>query len=157
MKIDLLRQLKKEVDEENRLTKLMIPIQQAMQDFESRLLKSVESTLQVCFSKPGALNQDQINSIQYSLNQVITNNWGEFVAMNKKDLVNEQQPHKHHLHINYKCKNDPLVMTVYKGQLERRSGVLNKYSAKFVILTTCTYSALFFVCHQSQIYTLFIY
>ncbi|KAG2211659.1 hypothetical protein INT47_008756 [Mucor saturninus] len=132
----LLRQLKKEVDEENRLTKLMMPIQQAMQDFESRLLKSVESTLQVCFSKPGALNQDQISSVQYSLNQVITNNWGEFVAMNKKDLVNEQQPLKHHLHINYKCKNDPLVMTVYKGQLERRSGVLNKYSAKFVILTT---------------------
>lgn len=137
MNIDLLRQLKKEVDEENRLRELMIPIQQTIQDFETRLLKSVESALRVCFSRPGSLNQEQLGSIQSSLNQVITSNWGEFVAMNKKDLVNESQPLKHYLHINYKCKNDPLVMTVHKGQLERRSGVLNKYSAKFITLTAC--------------------
>lgn len=143
MNTDLLRQLKKEVDEENRLRKLMIPIQQEMQEFETRLLKAVENALKVCFNKPGVLNDDQLGFIQSYLNQVTTNNWDEFVAMNKKDIVNENQPLKHYLHINYACKNDPLVMTIRKGQLERRSGVLNKYSTRFFVLTACMYSFLY--------------
>lgn len=137
MNIDLLRQLKREVDEENRLRKLMIPIQQTMLDFENRLLKAVENALKVCFDKPGVLNQAQLGTIQSSLNHVITSNWDSFIAMNKKDIVNENNPLKHYLNINYPCKNDPLVMTIHKGQLERRFGVLNKYSARFFVLTEC--------------------
>lgn len=115
----------------------MIPIQQTMQEFETRLLKAVESTLTVCFNKPGVLDPNQMYTLQSSLNQAITNNWDTFVTMNKKDIVNEDTPLKHYLNINYPCKNDALVMTAHKGQLERRFGVLNVYAAKFFVITEC--------------------
>jgi hypothetical protein len=135
--LDVLRQLKREVDEENRLSKLMIPIQQSTAEFESRVLKAMQDALKVCFEKPGVLNEDQLENIQLSLNQAITNNWDAFSASNKNDIVNEKFPYKHYLNINYTCKNDPLVMTLHKGQLERRSGVLSKYTQRFYILTEC--------------------
>jgi hypothetical protein len=115
----------------------MVPIQKTMQDFEVRLLKSVEEALKVCFSKADLLNDVQLTTIQSSLNQAISNNWTTFAAMNKKDIVDENNPLKHYLNINYTCKNDPLVMTVHKGQLERRSGVLNKYTQRFCVITKC--------------------
>lgn len=115
-----------------------MPIQQSIRDFEDRLFKAVEDTLKVCLEKPVTLSDDQLSKIQSSLNQVITNNWDTFAAMNKKDIVNEENPLKHYLKINYNCKNDPLVMTVHKGQLERRTGVLNsKYTQRFFVVTKC--------------------
>lgn len=126
------------MSEENRLRTLMVPIQKTMQDFEVRLLKSVEEGLKVCFDQPGALTDAQLSTIQSSLNQAISNNWTTFAAMNKKDIVDENNPLKHYLNINYTCKNDPLVMTVHKGQLERKSGVLNnKYTQRFCVITKC--------------------
>ena len=140
MIIDVLRQLRSEINEENRLRELMVPIQQSMQDFESRLLKSVEAALTACFNKPGALSDAQLNAIQSSLNQAVTNNWSAFAASNKGDIVNEKNPQKNYLNINYSCKNDALVMTVHKGQFERRSGVLGRFAPKFFVITKCKIS-----------------
>ncbi|KAL9553413.1 hypothetical protein MBANPS3_003298 [Mucor bainieri] len=131
----VLRQLKREVDEENRLRRLMVPIQQAMLDFETRLLRAVEDTIKLCFERPGSLSEESLSSLETSLNAAVSDNWSTFVASNKKDLVNERSPNKHYLKINYPLKNDPLVMTLHKGELERRSGVLNKYTQRFFVLT----------------------
>ncbi|RCH95614.1 hypothetical protein CU098_000477, partial [Rhizopus stolonifer] len=132
----VLRQLKKEVDEENRLRTLMIPVQQTISCFEKRLLKCVEQAIQICFEKYGALlSEDKVASLQASLNLAVQESWDSFAAKNKKQLVDEQHPHKHYLHINYSCKNDPLVLTLYKGEMERRSGILNKYTLWFFVLT----------------------
>lgn len=126
------------MSEENRLRSLLVPIQQSIRDFEDRLFKAVEEALRVCLEKPVTLSDAQLSKIQSSLNQVITNNWATFAAMNKKDIINEENPLKHYLKINYNCKNDPLVMTVHKGQLERRTGVLNsKYTQRFFVVTKC--------------------
>ncbi|GAN06450.1 fragile histidine triad protein [Mucor ambiguus] len=131
----VLRQLKREVDEENRLRRLMVPIQQAMFDFETRLLKAAEDTIKLCLERPGSLSQEKLDSLETSLNAAVSDNWSTFVAKNKKDLVNEKNTNKHYLKINYPFKNDPLVMTLHKGELERRSGVLSKYIQRFFVLT----------------------
>lgn len=132
--LDILRQLKKEVDEENRLRKLMVPIQKDLREFEARLLVAVEEALKICFQLPN-LPQEKVNLLKNALNKIIQQNWDSFVENNKKVVVNEEHPEKNYLKINYVCKNDPLVMTLFKGQLERKVGVLNKYSAKFFVLT----------------------
>jgi hypothetical protein len=129
--------LKKEVDEENRLRLLMIPIQRAMHDFETRVMKSVEQAFTVCFERPDLIQEDKLANLQASLNEAVSNNWDTFVANHSKSLVMESSPRKHYLKINYTCKNDPLVMTLHKGELERRSGVLNKHTQRFFVLTEC--------------------
>lgn len=136
--IDVLRQLKREVDEENRLRRLMVPIQQTMLDFETRLLRTVQETIKVCFERPSnSLTEERLESLQASLNAAVSDNWDTFASNNKKDIVNEKNPKKHYLKINYPFKNDPLVMTLHKGELERKSGVLNKYTQRFFVLTEC--------------------
>ncbi|KAL7310243.1 hypothetical protein PS15m_009765 [Mucor circinelloides] len=131
----VLRQLKREVDEENRLRRLMVPIQQTMLDFETRLLTAVQDAIKLCFERPGSLSEQKLDNLQTSLNAAVSDNWSTFVANNKKDIVNEKNPSKHYLKINYPFKNDSLVMTLHKGELERRSGVLNKYTQRFFVLT----------------------
>ncbi|OBZ81447.1 Phosphatidylinositol 4,5-bisphosphate-binding protein SLM2 [Choanephora cucurbitarum] len=134
--LHVLRQLKKETDEENRLRSLMIPIQQAISDFEQRLLKSVEQAIKLCFEKYSALlTQDKLTSLQSALDHAVTDNWTSFVQKNKQQLVDEQNPTKHYLHINYACKQDPFVLTLFKGEIERRSSVLGKYTPWFFVLT----------------------
>ena len=90
-----MRQLKKETDEENRLRSLIIPIQQAISDFEQRLLKSVEQAIKLCFEKYSALlTQDKLTSLQSALDHAVTDNWTSFVQKNKQQLVDEQNPTK---------------------------------------------------------------
>lgn len=138
-----MRQLKKEVDEENRLRRLMVPIQQTMLDFETRLLHAVEETIKTCFERPGSLSEERLNGLETSLNATVSDNWNTFVSNNKKDVVNEKNPNKHYLKINYPFKNDPLVTTLHKGELERKSGVLNKYTQRFFVLTECKRSSIY--------------
>jgi NAD(P)H-hydrate repair Nnr-like enzyme with NAD(P)H-hydrate dehydratase domain len=137
MCIDVLRQLKREVDEENRLRLLMVPVQRAMHDFETRVMKAVEQAFTVGFERPDLIQEDKLASLQASLNNAVTDNWDTFVANHSKSLVMDTFLLKHYLNINYACKNDPLVMTLHKGELERRSGVLNKYTQRFFVLTEC--------------------
>ncbi|GAA5801869.1 hypothetical protein HPULCUR_007325 [Helicostylum pulchrum] len=127
----LLRRLKREVDEENRLRKLMVPIQKTILTFENQLLVSVQNAIKTCFNKPGVCTEQSIQILNHTAN----NSWDTFVSLNQKDLVDEANPLKQYLNINYPCKNDPLVMTVHKGQLERKIGVLSKYSERFFVLT----------------------
>lgn len=115
----------------------MVPIQQTMLDFETRLLTAVQDAIKLCFERPGSLSEQKLDNLQTSLNAAVSDNWSTFVANNKKDIVNEKNPSKHYLKINYPFKNDPLVMTLHKGELERRSGVLNKYTQRFFVLTEC--------------------
>jgi hypothetical protein len=115
----------------------MVPIQKSLRGFESRLLESVENALQICFKLPN-LPEEKMQLLQNALNKIIQQNWHSFVENNKKLVVNERNPEKNYLNINYVCKNDPLVMTLFKGQLDRKVGVLNKYTTKLFVLTEGT-------------------
>lgn len=125
------------MDEENRLRLLMLPIQRAMYDFETRIMKFVEQALTVCFERPDLLQEGKLENLQTSLNEAVTDNWETFVMKHRKTFVLENSPQKQYLKINYACKNDPLVLTLHKGELERRSGVLNKHTQRFFVLTEC--------------------
>lgn len=126
------------MDEENRLRCLMVPIQQHLAEFEKRLLATVKQALQSCLEKPGALPSEQIDAIRECLGQLDdTSEWKSFIEANPKHIVNEQSPTRDYLHLNYNNKSNPLVLTLYKGELERRTGVLGKHVTKYYTLTQC--------------------
>jgi putative cell wall-binding protein len=136
----VLRQLKREVDEDNRLRNLMLPVQENIKEFEQKLLKAVEEALQVAFNLPNSfVTKEKVAQMQEALSKVIDSNWGSFVAANKTTFVDQENPEKNYLQLNYAHKNDPLILTLHKGQIERRTGVLSKYSPKFFVLTECKY------------------
>lgn len=113
----------------------MVPIQQKIKDFERKLLEAVKEALEVVFCLPNSFMTK--GKMQETLQKAIECSWESFVEANRKILVDEENPEKKYLQINYGCKYDPFVMTLHKGQLERRMGVLNKYSCKFFVLTEC--------------------
>lgn len=123
----------------------MVPIQQTIKEFESKLLTSVQESLNICFQLPNTfITEDKLTQIRQSLTKAVDTNWESFTTANKSIFVDEEKPEKNYLEIGYACKNDPLVMTLHKGQLERRTGVLStKYSMKFFVLTECKTQVLF--------------
>lgn len=137
----MLRQLKKEVDEENRLRLLMIPIQQDAQAFEKRLLDLVKPTVQYCYETlaPGMWDgTDDKDTAPFSLlmDQIMPNfEWDRFAELQKKDLVNEKHPTKDYLRINYPNKFHPMVMTLLKGKMERKYGVRKQFTERNYVLS----------------------
>ncbi|GAA5803982.1 hypothetical protein HPULCUR_009467 [Helicostylum pulchrum] len=137
----VLRQLKKEVDEENRLRLLMIPIQKEAQSFEKRLLELVKPTIQHCYETlaPNAWDgSDDKDAAPFQLlmDQVMpTYEWSQFVELQKKDFVNENNPTKDYLKINYPNKFHPMVMTLLKGKMQRKYGVRKQFTDRSYILS----------------------
>lgn len=137
----VLRQLKREVDEENRLRLLMLPIQKDAQDFETRLIEFVKPTIKYCYERlaPGALDgtdDKDTAPFQLLLDQIMPKyEWSQFVELRSKDLVNEKNPTKDYLKINYPNKFHPLVMTLLKGKLERKFGVRKQFTERNYVLS----------------------
>lgn len=137
----VLRQLKKEVDEENRLRLLMIPIQKEAQAFEKRLLELVKPTIQYCYETlaPGAwdgTDDKDIAPFQLLMDQIMPNfEWDRFIELQKKDLVNENHPTKDYLKISYPNKFHPMVMTLLKGKMERKYGVRKQFVERNYVLS----------------------
>jgi hypothetical protein len=137
----VLRQLKREVDEENRLRLLMIPIQKDLKAFETRLIHTIKPTIQYCYKSlaPGAWDgSDDRDTAPFQLlmDQVMPDyEWNQFVELQKKDLVNEKYPTKDYLKINYPNKFHPLVMTLLKGKMERKFGVRKQFTERNYVLS----------------------
>lgn len=137
----VLRQLKREVDEENRLRLLMIPIQKEAQDFEARLINHVKPTIQHCYEKlaPGAWDGSSDKDtapFQLLLEQVMpTYEWDQFVETRKKELVDEKNPTRDYRKINYPNRFHPLVMTLMKGKMERKFGVRKQFTERNYVLS----------------------
>ncbi|KAF7727192.1 hypothetical protein EC973_007890 [Apophysomyces ossiformis] len=142
----VLRQLKREVDEENRLRLLMVPIQQETAAFEQRLLDTVKPAIQFCYERlaPGAWDGSadaETAPFKLLMDQIVPDHeWAQFVEHQKKELVNEKNPIKDYLKINYPNKMNPYVMTLYKGPLERQiGGVRKQFSQRIFALTQSGY------------------
>lgn len=133
--------MKREVDEENRLRLLMLPIQKDAQDFETRLIEFVKPTIKYCYERlaPGALDgtdDKDTAPFQLLLDQIMPKyEWSQFVELRSKDLVNEKNPTKDYLKINYPNKFHPLVMTLLKGKLERKFGVRKQFTERNYVLS----------------------
>ena len=137
----VLRQLKREVDEENRLRLLMVNIQKEAQAFEKRLIETIKPTIQYCYQRlaPGSLDgtdDKETAPFQLLLDQVMPSyEWSQFAELRKKDLVNESNPTKDYLKINYPNKFHPLVMTLLKGKLQRKVGVRKQFTERNYVLS----------------------
>lgn len=142
----MLRHLKKEVDEENRLRLLMLPIQQQTRQFEKRLVDVLKPMLEYCYEHHASRYQEDRSTgeaarIQRSIARLDpATEWARFVEQNKDTLVaDEQKPQKNYLDIHYRNRLHPAVMTLMKGKLERRQGGVGRrrrlFSEKYFILS----------------------
>ncbi|KAI8080708.1 uncharacterized protein B0P05DRAFT_636930 [Gilbertella persicaria] len=137
----VLRQLKREIDEENRLRLLMIPIQQDVKAFETRLINTVKPAIRYCYQKlaPGAWDgsaDKDTTPFRHLLEKIVPDHeWEQFVKAHKKELVDEKQPSKNYLRINYPNKLHPSVMTLWKGKMERKFGVRKQFTERTFVLS----------------------
>lgn len=137
----VLRQLKREVDEENRLRLLIIPIQKDTEDFEQQVISQVKSTIRYCYEilAPGAWDGSEDKDaapFELLMDQILPQkNWQHFVEENKTNFVNENNPTKDYLKINYPNKFHPLVMTLLKGKMERKVGVRKQFIERNYVLS----------------------
>ncbi|KAG0747952.1 hypothetical protein G6F57_007181 [Rhizopus arrhizus] len=138
----VLRQLKREIDEENRLRLLMVPIQKDIKEFEARIIEIAKPTIKFCCKRllPGAYGDDTKEPLSTVINQIAPDyEWDLFFESHKKELVNEKYPVKDYTKINYPNKFNPLVMTLLKGKMERKSGVRKQFIERFYVLSQAGY------------------
>ncbi|KAI8879698.1 hypothetical protein K501DRAFT_256354, partial [Backusella circina FSU 941] len=138
----VLRQLKKEVDEENRLRLLMVIVQQEMKAFEKQLITVVKTAVEYSYTNMAPTvwdgsNDPETASFQQILDQVMPDHeWSVFYEQNINELVNEDQPTKDYLKFNYPNKLHPAVMTLRKGKMERKfGGVRKQFVQRYFILS----------------------
>lgn len=127
----VLRQLKREVDEENRLRLLMLPIQKETAEFEQQVLEQIKPTLRYCYevlAPPGSSSKSEAATPFESTIMPQPTSWNQFVQENKTNFVSETHPTKDYLKINYPNKFHPLVMTLLKGKMHRKKKLAGKQS-----------------------------
>jgi hypothetical protein len=129
----VLHHLKREVEEENRLRLLLIPIQKDAHEFEQRVIQAVQPAIEYCYQKmisqgsaPFQLLMDQLSPL---------GDWEQFVSLNKRDLVDENVPKKDHLKINYPNKFHAANNMLMQGKLQRKLGARKQYLEKHYVLT----------------------
>ncbi|GAN07321.1 hypothetical protein MAM1_0156d06817 [Mucor ambiguus] len=137
----VLRQLKREVDEENRLRLLMMPIQKETADFEQQVIQQIKPTIRYCYQvlAPGAWDGSEDKEaapFELLMEQIMPQqSWEQFVKENKANFVSEKNPTKDYLKINYPNKFHPLVMTLLKGRMERKFGVRKQFIERNYVLS----------------------
>ncbi|KAI8096561.1 uncharacterized protein BX664DRAFT_355910 [Halteromyces radiatus] len=133
--LQVLRYLKRETNEENRLRELMVPIQQDMKEFESRLTNALETLIGFCVDLQTTVVQYGTTRDQVLAHFLPQHTWQAFMTAQQKDWVDEDHIKKNYLQINYPNKQHTHVATVQKGLLGRRTGVLKQYHTKYYVLT----------------------
>ncbi|CAO0793368.1 unnamed protein product [Mucor circinelloides] len=137
----VLRQLKREVDEENRLRLLMLPIQKDAAAFEKQVIEQIRPTIRYCYEvlAPGAWDGSEDKdavSFELLMDQIMPQqSWDQFVEENKTNFVSDRNPTKDYLKINYPNKFHPLVMTLLKGKMERKFGVRKQFVERNYVLS----------------------
>ncbi|CEP06827.1 hypothetical protein [Parasitella parasitica] len=137
----VLRQLKREVDEENRLRLLMIPIQKDTEEFEQQVINQIKPTVKYCyeFLAPGAWNgaeNTDTTALEHLMDQITPQQtWEQFVQENEANIVSEKNPTKDYLKIKYPNKFHPMVMTLLKGKMERKVGVRKQFIERNYVLS----------------------
>jgi hypothetical protein len=137
----VLKQLKREIDEENRLRLLMLPVQKEAKQLEQDVVIAVKPAIEYCYKTlaPNAWdgsNDATVEPFQLLLEKIAPDSdWEKFAELNKNELVDQDNPTRDYLKINYPNKFHPLVMTVIKGKLERKIGVRKQFVSREFVLT----------------------
>ncbi|ORX44768.1 hypothetical protein DM01DRAFT_1411214 [Hesseltinella vesiculosa] len=131
----VLRYLKRELTEENRLRTLMAAIQKEIHDLETHICEALALLVEL-----GAELQTSVTHYGTTLDTVLAAilpfaPWNQYIETVKHEWVDEDHIEKNYLKINYPKKQHPLVATAQRGVLGRRAGVLKQYHKKYYILT----------------------
>ncbi|KAI8334952.1 hypothetical protein BC941DRAFT_430768 [Chlamydoabsidia padenii] len=138
----VLRQLKREVNEENRLRQLMVPIQKETADFEARLLGTLKPAIQYCceFLAPGVWDgsaDEETAPFELLMDRIVPQHeWQHFYDREEKELVDENHVDKDYLNINYPNKRHDKVVTLKKATMQRYlGGVRARFSDRLYVLS----------------------
>lgn len=134
----VLKQLNKQVQEENLLQKSIIIIQQSSAHFEESLIRSIQSawaTYDEWLSRSSVTIQgtwrglaDQMNLLQAD------KEWLAFAARTDH-LLDPETPLRSPEVITYPAKEDPSVLAVHVGLLERKQRFTRTFKESYYVLT----------------------
>ncbi|KAI8066502.1 hypothetical protein BC940DRAFT_334091 [Gongronella butleri] len=138
----VLRQLKHEVEEENRLRGLMVPIQREMALFEAKVLQCLKPAIRdACLHLAPTIwdgsADDEAAPFQWLMERILPDTeWDLFVRQEGKELVDEEHAVKDYLNIYYPNKLHPKVVTLKTGRMQRlMPGLRSRFAERAYVLT----------------------
>ncbi|CBQ68294.1 conserved hypothetical protein [Sporisorium reilianum SRZ2] len=136
------RQLQRQVNEENALQKSIIIMQQNSAHFEEGIVRSIQSAWQTFDEWSGRMSaqvQDTWLSLGVQMRSLQPNSeWIAFAARSDH-LLDPDTPLRNPETIDYPGKDDPSVIPVHQGILERKKRFTKTYKESFYILTPAGY------------------
>ncbi|KAK8865673.1 hypothetical protein IAR55_000818 [Kwoniella newhampshirensis] len=138
----VLKQLQKQVNEENSLQKSVIIMQQNSAHFEEGIVRSIQSawaTFDEWQTRMSASVQETWRHLGVNMAQLMPDReWISFAARSDH-LLDPETPLRNPDHIDYPGRNDPSVTPVYTGLLERKKRFTKTYKEGFYVLTPAGY------------------
>ncbi|GAA6022383.1 hypothetical protein JCM10207_004747 [Rhodosporidiobolus poonsookiae] len=136
------RQLQKQVHEENALQKSIIIMQQNSEHFEEGVVRAIQMAWQT-FDEWNARASSSVQETWTTMGQLMrsvapTTEWIAF-ASRSEYLLDPETPLRNPMTINYPGKDDPSVIPVHQGILERKKRYTKTYKESFYILTPAGY------------------
>ncbi|KAH8979560.1 hypothetical protein EDB92DRAFT_1903971 [Lactarius akahatsu] len=136
--IAVVRQLHKQVNEENALQKSIIIMQQNSAHFEEGIVRAIQSAWQTFDewqSRMSASVQDTWRSLGAHMASIPADQeWISFSARSDH-LLDPETPLRNPETINYPSKEDPSVIPVHTGYLERKKRFTRTYRESYFVLT----------------------
>lgn len=141
-KLQLNKQIKKQLHEENFLHEAFINLQTSGKELEKVVVMEIQTALQQYAKLMGQESQLVFDALIAKLdNGFIAKDpnfeWGFYVdeSINKNCFIPMDLPMRQYSKIQYKNQFDPLTFEIQSGFLERRSRYLKSYSRGFYVLT----------------------
>ncbi|KAG8833917.1 hypothetical protein FRC17_009876, partial [Serendipita sp. 399] len=132
------KQLQKQVVEENALQKSIVIMQQSSAHFEEGIVRSIQSTWQTFDewqSRMSATVQETWRALGESMASLSPDReWVEFAARTDH-LLDPETPLRNPGSIEYPFKNDPSVVAVHTGMLERKKKWSRTWGEGYFVLT----------------------
>lgn len=136
------RQLQRQVNEENALQKSIIIMQQNSAHFEEGIVRSIQSAWQTFDEWSGRMSaqiQDTWLGLGVHMRSLEPNaEWIAF-ASRSDHLLDPDTPLRNPETIDYPGKEDPSVIPVHQGILERKKRFTQAYKESFYVLTPAGY------------------
>ncbi|WVQ71096.1 hypothetical protein IAR50_000621 [Cryptococcus sp. DSM 104548] len=138
----VLKQLQRQVNEENALQKSIIIMQQNSAHFEEGIVRSIQSawsTFDEWQSRMSESVQETWRNLGVNMAQLMPDReWISFAARSDH-LLDPETPLRNPDLIDYPGKSDPSVTPVYSGMLERKKRFTKSYKEGFYVLTPAGY------------------
>ncbi|CAO1623725.1 unnamed protein product [Parajaminaea phylloscopi] len=140
--VSVAKQLQRQVNEENALQKSIVIMQQNSAHFEEGIVRSIQSAWQTFDEWSGRMSaqvQDTWLGLGVQMRSLQPNSeWIAFAARSDH-LIDPDTPLRNPETIEYPGKEDPSVIPVHQGILERKKRFTKSYRESFYVLTPAGY------------------